>query len=163
MIVLGATPVALLAMLLWADCVRAQNVTVQTEQPPSVVVQPPAQPAPSVVVQPPQPSVVVQPSQPSVVVQPAQPSVIVQSTPLPPQTLQAGDIEAQQVRAHAIYANKIKAAHVQGAIHQTGGVKVKGHGDIKAPMVSASVIYAEDIKADSVVADNIYVRELKRK
>ena len=36
-------------------------------------------------------------------------------------------------------------------------------GDIKAPEVVASVIYADEIKAHSVIADNIYVKNLRRR
>ena len=35
-------------------------------------------------------------------------------------------------------------------------------GDIKLPSVTAGVIYADTIKANTVVADNIYVRNLER-
>ncbi|HXJ83300.1 MAG TPA: hypothetical protein VMS64_32030, partial [Candidatus Methylomirabilis sp.] len=70
---------------------------------------------------------------------------------------------AHEVRAQTIYANKIKAREVQGAIHQTNNVKIpSGKSDIKAPQVTASVIYADSIQADSVVANDIYVRNLKR-
>jgi hypothetical protein len=116
------------------------------------------------------PGVVVQPSPPPVVVQPAPPAVVVQPpssttviTPSIPQVVQAEDIEATEVRAGTIYAEKIKASTVTGTVHQTGDVKVSGKGDIKAPSVVASVIYAETIKAGSVSANEIYVRELERK
>ena len=80
-----------------------------------------------------------------------------------PQTLQADEIKAQRVRATTIYANTIEAPEIQGQIFQTKDVKVSAHGDIKAPEVSASVIYAEKITANSVVAQNIYVRNLERR
>ena len=80
-----------------------------------------------------------------------------------PQTLQADEIKAQRVRANTIYANTIEAPEIQGQIFQTKDVKISAHGDIKAPEVSASVIYAEKITANSVVAQNIYVRNLERK
>jgi hypothetical protein len=81
-----------------------------------------------------------------------------------PQTLQAEEIRAHQVRAQTIYANKIEADEVQGAVHHSKGVKVgDSRGEIKAPYVTASVIYADVIKANSVVADNIYVRDLERR
>ena len=49
-------------------------------------------------------------------------------------------------------------------IHYTKGVKVDNvDGDVKAPMISASVIHAEKIKANSVVANTIFVRDLKRR
>jgi hypothetical protein len=42
-------------------------------------------------------------------------------------------------------------------------VKIKDtKGDIKLPTVTAGVIYADTIKANSVVADNIYVRDIQR-
>jgi hypothetical protein len=78
-------------------------------------------------------------------------------------TLEVDEIEATNVQAGIIYANQIQATNVQGTVHQTRGVKIDGHGDIKAPTVTASVIFAEKIKADSVVADHIYVRDMKRK
>jgi hypothetical protein len=81
-----------------------------------------------------------------------------------PASLQADDIEAHQVRAQTIYANKIKASNVQGMVHQTKGVRIKhAKGDLKVPQVEAGTIYADVIKADSVVADNIYVRDMERK
>jgi len=84
--------------------------------------------------------------------------------PSAPQTLQADEIKAQQVRAQTIYANKIEADEVRGVVYQTRGVKIRDtKGDIKAPEVSASVIYADEIKANSVVADAIYVRDLRRR
>jgi hypothetical protein len=49
-------------------------------------------------------------------------------------------------------------------VHQTRGVKIKDPpGDIRAPEVVASVIYADEIKANSVSADAIYVRDLRRR
>jgi hypothetical protein len=36
-------------------------------------------------------------------------------------------------------------------------------GDIKAPEVAASVIYADEIKANSVIAQHVFVRDLRRK
>jgi len=81
-----------------------------------------------------------------------------------PATLQADEIKANEVRAQTIYANKIKASQVQGMVHQTKGVKIKhAKGDIKVPQVQAGTIYADEIKADSVIADNIYVRDMDRK
>ncbi|MBI2527785.1 MAG: hypothetical protein HYV93_17600 [Candidatus Rokubacteria bacterium] len=82
----------------------------------------------------------------------------------PPPTLQAEEIKAHQVRAHTIYANKIEADEVRGAIHHTRGVKIgDAHGEIRAPEVTASVIYADVITANSVVAEVVYVRDLRRK
>jgi hypothetical protein len=80
------------------------------------------------------------------------------------ETLQVDEIKAQQVRARTIYANKIDADQVQGLIHQTGGIQIRNfHSQIKAPEVTASVIYADSISANSVVADAIYVRDLRLK
>jgi hypothetical protein len=43
-------------------------------------------------------------------------------------------------------------------------VRIKhAKGDLKVPQVEAGTIYADVIKADSVVADNIYVRDMERK
>jgi hypothetical protein len=81
-----------------------------------------------------------------------------------PQVLQVDEIKAQQVRANTIYANRIEADQVQGMIHQTDGVQIRNaRGDIKAPDVAASTIYADTIKANVVVADAIYVRDLRLK
>ncbi len=81
-----------------------------------------------------------------------------------PETLQVDEISAHQVRARAIYANRIDADHVQGPIYQTAGLLNRyGHGEIKAPEVSASVIYADTITANLVVADAVYVRDLRLK
>ena len=92
------------------------------------------------------------------------PAQVVQAPPpVPvPQTLQVDEIRANQVRANTIYANRIDADQVQGMLHQNGNVKVRDtKGEIKAPDVTASVIYADSIKANRVVADNIFVRDLK--
>lgn len=97
---------------------------------------------------------------PPVVVAP--PAVVVPA-PAPAQTLQADEIQAGVVRANIIYVNKLEADEVRGTVHQTRSVKVKdSQGKIKAPEVAASVIYADEISANTVVADTIYVRELKR-
>src|SRR5262252_5084867 len=93
-----------LAAFAVAGVVSAQ-VVVQPSAPPPVVVEP----APS-------PSVTVQPA-------PAAPVVV---QPTVPQVVQAGDIEATEVRAQTIYANKIKAGDIRGTIHQTRQVKVDG-------------------------------------
>lgn len=80
------------------------------------------------------------------------------------QTLHADQITALQIRANTIYANKIEADNIQGQIHQSKDVKVgKTSGKIKAPEVSASVIYAAEITANSIVAQNVYVRDLDRR
>src|SRR5262249_31943159 len=120
--------------------------------------------AAGVVVQPGQAPLVVQPSQPAptVVVPQQQPSttVVVPSTPA---TVQAGDIAAQETRAQTIYANKMKSRMVRGAVHQSDAVTIKDtKGDIKLRPVTGGVIYADTIKANSVVADNIYVRNIER-
>jgi hypothetical protein len=87
---------------------------------------------------------------------PSAPAVVV------PETLQVDEISAQQVRARTIYANRIDADHVQGMIHQIGGLQnLHGHGEINASQVSASVIYADTINANLVAADAVYVRDLR--
>src|SRR5215470_3418291 len=59
---------------------------------------------------------------------------------------------------------KIDADNIEGQIHQSKDVKVGDtKGEIKAPEVTASVIYAEEISANSVVAQNVYVRDLRRR
>ena len=81
-----------------------------------------------------------------------------------PETLQVDGITARQVRAHAIYANRIEADQVQGVIHQISGLQnLFGHGHIEASDVSASVIYADTINANVLVADAVYVRDLRIK
>jgi hypothetical protein len=97
------------------------------------------------------------------VVMPPTGAVTTPTTVVAPQTLQADEIKAHHVRANTIYANRIEADRIQGLLYQTSGVKVKAHGEIKAPEVTASVIYADSINANSVVADNIYVKDLKMK
>jgi len=94
----------------------------------------------------------------------AQPAVVVPvPTPTQAQTLQVDEIEAGVVRANIIYANKLEADEVRGVVHQSRGLQVSDRqGKIKAPEVAASVIYADEISANTVVADQIYVRELKR-
>jgi len=95
---------------------------------------------------------------------PPAPTVIVPAVPAPASNLQADEIRAHRVRAQVIYANKIEADDVQGIVHQSDGIRVKdAHGDVKAPEVAANVIYADEIKANSVIAENIYVRDLKRR
>ena len=49
-------------------------------------------------------------------------------------------------------------------IHQDKGLKVRNtNGAIKGNEIVASVIYADEIKADLVIADHIYVRNLRRR
>src|SRR5262249_42064374 len=76
------------------------------ESPGPVVVAPPPQP----VVVPPAPApVVVAPGQ-AVVVQPAQPGTVVATAP---QVVQADDLQANEVRAQTIYANKIQSPEIR--------------------------------------------------
>jgi hypothetical protein len=160
------------------DVVRPGDRTFdkETQPPGSAVAQSP--PAAVVIPPPPQP-VVVQPSQAPVVVQPPQAPVVVQPPPAPGQVVvvrpaspgtvagsashvvQADALEANEVRAQTIYANRIQAPEIRGTIHQSGGVKMdRSVNNLRAAMVSASVLYADTIKADRVIADHIYVREV---
>ena len=76
--------------------------------------------------------------------------------------MHAEQIRAGVVRANTIYANRIEADRVQGVIHHTGSVKVNApSGEIVGSDVATSVIYADSIAANSVLADNIYVRDLE--
>ena len=51
-----------------------------------------------------------------------------------------------------------------GQIHQTKDVKIHDtRGEIKAPEVAASTIYADEITANSVVAQHVFVRDLRRR
>jgi hypothetical protein len=145
----------------------------ETQTPGSAVAQ---YPGPVVIPPPPQPApVVVQPSQGQVVVQQAPATVPGQAVVIPPgqtgtvsvpasQVIQADALEANEVRAQTIYANKIQSPEIRGTIHQSGGVKMdRSVTDMKAALVSASVLYADTIKADRVIADQIYVREVDRR
>ena len=51
----------------------------------------------------------------------------------------------------------------KGVVHYTGSVTVNPttRGEITGPDVTSSVIYADAIAANSVLADNIYVRDLE--
>jgi hypothetical protein len=151
----------------------AQPVVVATGQPvvvpagqPVVVPagQPVVVPAGQPVVVPAGQTLVVQPGQ-SIVLAPGQPATVVTGAPgASGPVIQAEDLEATEVRARTIYANKIESPMIQGAIYQTGGVKFSGSvADIKGPTFTASVIYADTIKADRVFADQIFVREVKRR
>jgi hypothetical protein len=122
----------------------------------TVVVQPAPTPA--------LPPVVVQPGQPIIVQQPGQ-SVPLATVPRPaPQMVQAEDLEANEVRAQTIYANKIEAPEIQGSIHPTGKIQLdRSVSDMKAATVVASVLYADTIKAHRVIADHIFVRNLERR
>ena len=76
------------------------------------------------------------------------PPAVVVPAPAPAQTLQVDEIKAGVVRANIIYANRLEADEVRGAVHQTRGLKVNdSQGKIEAPEVAASVIYADEISA----------------
>ena len=136
-----------------------------TQAPSTVVIPPPPQ---SVVVQPSQTPVVVSPGQ-SVVVQPpqsGQPVVVQSGTVTVPASpiVQADALEATEVRAQTIYANRIQSPEIRGTIHQSGGVRMdRSVTNLKMPTVTASVLYADTIKADRVIADQIYVRDVQRR
>ena len=50
---------------------------------------------------------------------------------------------------------------MKGVIHHTGGFRISAPaGEMAGPDVVASVIHADAISANSVVADNVYVRDL---
>jgi len=92
------------------------------------------------------------------------PTPLYAPAPLPQQTLQVDEIKAHQVRAQTIYANRIDADQIQGLIHQTSNFRIRNaEGEIRAPEVAASVIYAERITANTVVADAVYVKDLRLK
>jgi hypothetical protein len=120
-------------------------------------------PPPGVVIEPAQPPAVVQPQTPpapGVVVQ--QPSGVVAGQPN--QTVQADQINAGEVRAQAIYANKIEASDVRGVVHKVERVKFDSkRGDLRMPSLLAGAIYADRIVANTVTADHIYVRDLERR
>jgi hypothetical protein len=97
---------------------------------------------------------------------PGSTTVVVPSPPQAqiPQSLNAEQIKANVVRADTIYANRIEADEVRGQIHQTSSVKIGDtRGEVTAPEVSAGVIYADEITANAVVAQHVYVRDLRRK
>ena len=152
---LALTPVITVAGAARADHIN-NGFTAGTRSTGTVVVQPaPATALPPVVVQPGQPIIVQQPGQP-----PA-PATVVQPAP---QMVQAEDLEANEVRAHTIYANKIQAPEIQGAIHPTAKVRLdRTVSDLKAPTVVASILYADTIKAHRVIADHIFVQEIERR
>jgi hypothetical protein len=102
-----------------ADQVRAEQGrlngdSAQTFTAEPVVAQPPSGP---LVVQSPVPGPPPPPGTPVIV--PSPPTVVV--PPSIPQVLQADDIEASEVRAHTVYANKIKASQIQGAVFRQPG------------------------------------------
>jgi len=116
-------------------------------------------PSGPVVVQSPPPPVVIPPGQPVVVESPRSPTVVLPSS----QVIQADDVVANEVRAHTIYANRIRAPEIRGAIHPTGEVRIdRSVPDLRAPTVVASVLYADTIEAHRVIADQIFVRDLDR-
>src|SRR5262249_14257024 len=93
-----------------------------------------------------------------------QPAVTPYPAPAPAQTGHAEHIRAQQIRTDTSYANKSDADNIVGQIHQSKDVKVGDtKGDIKAPEVIASVIYADKISANSIIAQNVYVRDVERR
>jgi hypothetical protein len=172
---LGVAPLVAAGCATQSDYVRPGDRTFGTEtQPPgsavsqapgTVVIPPPPQ---SIVVQPSQAPVVVSPGQ-SVVVQPAQsgqPVVVQSGTVTVPasQIVQADDLEATEVRAHTIYANRIQSPQIRGTIYPSGGVRMdRTVANLKMQTVTASVLYADTIKADRVIADQIFVREVERR
>ena len=80
------------------------------------------------------------------------------------QTLRADDIHSPRVRAQTIFANRIEANEIRGVIHQDKSLKVGNtNGAIKGNEIVATVIYADEIKADIVIADHIYVRDIRRR
>ncbi|MFB3816844.1 MAG: hypothetical protein ACE147_04185, partial [Candidatus Methylomirabilales bacterium] len=93
-------------------------------------------------------------------------AVIVPPPPPPPraQELAVKEIKADHVRAHTIYANEIKADDVRGRIHHVAKMDThRWRGELKGGSVSAAVIRAKEIKARVVIADTIYVHNLKMK
>jgi hypothetical protein len=127
--------VALAISIGWA---RAEHVRIEVTPPP---------PAP--------------PSTTVIVPAPATPAVPALA---PPQLLNADQIKAHQVRADTIYANRIEADEIRGQVHQTKDVKIGDtKGEIKAPEVAASIIYADEISANTVIAQHVYVRDLRRR
>ena len=155
-----ATVVALMPVVAMAGGARADHINngfaSEVRPPGSVVIHPaPATPLPPVVVQPGQPIIVQQPGQPA---PPA--ATVVQP---PSRMLQVEDLEANEVRAHTIYANKIEAPEIQGAIHAGAKVHLDDSvPDLKTGTVTTSLLYADTIKAHRVIADHIFVRELER-
>jgi hypothetical protein len=79
-------------------------------------------------------------------------------------TVRADHIDSPRVRAQTIYANRIEANEIRGVIHQDKGLKVGNtDGAIKGDEIVAAVIYADKITADIVIADHIYVRDVRRR
>ena len=95
---------------------------------------------------------------------PAPATVVAPGLPAVVQTLRADDIKSPRVRAQTIFANRIEANEIRGVIHQDTGLKVGNtSGAITGTEIVASVIYADEIKADVVIADHIYVRDVRRR
>jgi hypothetical protein len=155
-----AAVVALMPVLAVSGAARADHINngfASEVRPPGSVVIHPAQATP------PLPPVVVQPGQSIIVQQSGQPALATVVQPSP-RTIQAEDLEANEVRAHTIYANKIEASEIHGAIHPTAKVRLDGSvSDLKAATVVTSLLYADTIKAHRVIADHIFVRELERR
>ena len=153
--------VALMPVLAVTGAARADHINngfaSEVRPPGSVMIHPaPATPLPPVVVQPGQ-SIIVQQSGP-------QAALATAVQPAPTRMVQAEDLEANEVRAHTIYANKIEASEIQGAIHPTAKVRLDDSvSDLKVATVVTSLLYADTIKAHRVIADHIFVRELERR
>ena len=78
--------------------------------------------------------------------------------------MQADKIEAREVRARTIYANKIEASDIRGMLHKVERIKFDAKpGDLKTSAVVAGTIYADRIVANTVSADRIYVRDIERR
>lgn len=156
--------------------VRTPGGTV-VQAPPNTVVQTPSgatvttSPDPALVPAPPAGTVIATPGTTTVV-----PSTNGATTVIPqgstvavppagiPAMLRADEIESPTVRAHTIYANRIDADQIRGIIHQDRDLKIGDtRGDIRAPEVVASVIYADEIKANQVIAEHIYVKNIRRR
>jgi hypothetical protein len=154
-----ATVVALIPLMAVVGGASADHINngfaTEVRPPGSVVIHPaPATPLPPVVVQPGQPIIVQQSGQP------APPATVAQPAS---RMVQVEDLEANEVRAHTIYANKIEAPEIQGTIHSTAKVRLDDSvSDLKAATVVTSLLYADTIKAHRVIADHIFVRELER-
>lgn len=131
--------------------------------PQSAVVyaQPAAPPTPPVTVSPTPapPTVTVVPAPSTVVISAPNPSITVPAQP----ALRVDQIRAHVVRASTIYANRIEADQITGAIHHSDSVAVNAtvRGEVVNPDVAASIIYADAIAANQVAADQVYVRDLE--
>jgi len=142
-----------------ASTVAAPNPTLVPVPAGTTVVTPPSTagaPAPgTAAVAPPADTTTLEPA-PTTAVTPGLAAVVV--------TLRAEDIKSPRVRAQTIYANRIEAKEIRGVIHQDSGLKVRdANGALTGSEIVASVIYADEIKADIVIADNIYVRDIRRR